>query len=97
MRGVVAFAREQDESARREAAALNETWLAYPDGKPLRAVTLGAESRAALAPLLAHQVGLRASTASGAFCSALVFQELIAEVTLPSWTPCAAGRPTHLG
>ena len=97
MRGVIAFAREQDERARRESAAANETWLAYPDDNPVRTVISGADSRAALAPLLAHQVGSHASTASGAFCSAHVFQELMAEVTVPSWTPCAARRPTHLG
>lgn len=58
MGGVVAFATEQDEEARREAAAANETWLAYPDDDPLRTVTSGADSRAALTPLLAHQVNL---------------------------------------
>ena len=56
MRGVVAFAMEQGEHARRDAAAANETWLAYPDDDPVRTVTSGADSRAALVPLLAHQV-----------------------------------------
>ena len=69
MRGVVAFATEQDEEARSEAAAANETWLAYPDDSPVRTVTSGADSRAALAPLLAHQVKLREITAHIAYWS----------------------------
>ena len=58
MRGVVAFATEQDEHMREEAAAANETWLAYPDDDPVRTATSGADTRAALMPLLAHQVRL---------------------------------------
>ena len=58
MRGVVAFATEQDEQAREGAAAAHETWVAYPNDDPVRTVTSGADSRAALVPLLAHKVKL---------------------------------------
>ena len=68
MRGVVAFATKQHEHTGREAAAANETWLAYPDDDPVRTVTSGADSRAALAPLLAHQVG-----SSVAVCSSSAY------------------------
>lgn len=62
MRGVVAFATEQDAQTRSKAAAANETWLAYPDDDPVRTVTSGADSRAALAPLLAHRVSKESYT-----------------------------------
>jgi hypothetical protein len=56
MRGAVAFAAEQEQGLAEEAAAANETWLVYPDDDPVRTVTSAADSRAALVPLLAHQV-----------------------------------------
>ena len=56
MRGVVAFATEQEEALIREGIAANETWIAYPDDDPVRTSTSAADSRAALVPLLAHKV-----------------------------------------
>lgn len=56
MRGAVAFAAEQEQGLAEEAAAANETWLVYPDDDPVRTVTSAADSRAAIVPLLAHQV-----------------------------------------
>ncbi len=56
---MIAFAKEQEEQLVRDARAINETWLAYPDDDPVRTSSTAADSRAALAPLLAHQVGLQ--------------------------------------
>jgi hypothetical protein len=36
-------------------AAFNETWGYYPDDKPLHSLALKGDSRAALAPFLAHR------------------------------------------
>ena len=58
MRGAVAFAAEQEQGLAEEAAAANETWLVYPDDDPVRTVTSAADSRAAIVPLLAHQVNV---------------------------------------
>jgi hypothetical protein len=55
MRAVVALAQEPTAQERTEAAAANETWVAYPDDSPRRSPFFAGDSRAAMVPLLAHQ------------------------------------------
>ena len=55
MRAVVALAQEPTAEERAEAAAANETWVAYPDDSPRRSPFFAGDSRAAMVPLLAHQ------------------------------------------
>lgn len=57
MRAVVALAQEPSAQERAEAAAANETWVAYPDDSPRRSPFFAGDSRAAMVPLLAHQAG----------------------------------------
>lgn len=53
---MVALEKEVDAADKAEAAAVNETWVVYPDDSPRRSPFFAGDSRAALVPLLAHQV-----------------------------------------
>ncbi len=55
MRAVIALAKEPSTEDQLEAAAANETWVAYPDDSPRRSPFFAGDSRAAMVPLLAHQ------------------------------------------
>lgn len=53
---VVALEAHAKESEAEDAAANNETWVSYPDDSPRRSPFFAGDSRAAMVPLLAHEV-----------------------------------------
>jgi len=56
IRAVVALEKAVGAADKAEAAAVNETWVVYPDDSPRRSPFFAGDSRAAMVPLLAHQV-----------------------------------------
>ncbi len=58
IRAVVASVQEPSEAEKAEAAANNETWVTFPDDSPRRSPFFAGDSRAAMVPLLAHEVML---------------------------------------
>lgn len=55
LRTFVATNYEVPRNESEQYAAMNETWGYYPDDKPLHSLALKGDSRAALAPFLAHR------------------------------------------
>lgn len=55
MRTYIATNYVVDSALRAEGEQHNETWGSYPDDQPLHSLALHGDSRAALAPFLAHR------------------------------------------
>ena len=67
-----------------QGAKRNETWAFYPDDRPLRTLALFGDSRAALAPFLAHKYVQLNPIRSSAACSQHGVQDM-ATAALPNF------------